>query len=317
MIPEIIKEEDFLQKILPLKARLDAKKISGTVCAKDGMPLYYEFFEADGATATVIVVHGLSEFTRKFYELADYLLSMGLNVMLYDQRGHGMSGRLTDDVRLIHVGKFCDYTDDLALIHDKARALSERPVYLYGHSMGGAVCILYLARQNNTVKKAVLTAPMIRPHTGGTPAFLARALLAAMRAFGKSCRRFAYSKDFNPEHKFRHTSDASYNRFRHNLDTRIENERYQSTPMTVGWVAESLAVKGKCLRAAKRITTPILMLSPENDTVVSRKPQFDFARLCDSCEIETVGGAKHSILTGTDGTIREHIERLAQFYCED
>lgn len=317
MIPEIIKEEDFLREIVPLKARLDSEKTSGTVKARDGLSLYYEFFRAKNATATVLLVHGLSEFTRKFYEFADYLLGMGLNVMLYDQRGHGMSGRLTDDVRLIHVGKFSDYVDDLELILDKAKALSDKPVYLYGHSMGGAVCILYLARHKGTVQKAVLTSPMIHPHTGGLPAFIARSMLGLLGLFGMRRERFAYSKDFNPEHKFRHTSDASYNRFRHNLDTRIENERYQSTPMTVGWVAESLAVKGKCLRAAKKISTPILMLSPENDTVVLRKPQFEFAKRCICCKIETVKGAKHSILTGDDGTIRDHLKRVAQFYCDN
>lgn len=317
MLTDFFAEQQYPEKILKTEAELDAIKQSGTLTAFDGIKLYYEFFEKSDANGTVVVVHGLSEFTRKYYEFTKYFLSLGFNVFLYDQRCHGLSDRLTDDVQLIHVDDFSDYVHDLETVMQKAQELSDAPIYIYSHSMGGAVAAFHLAKHQDTVKKAVLTSPMLRPCTNGVPVHAVKLMLAFNKLIRGGASRFPYSKDFNPEHKFKHTSDASYNRFRHNLETRINNEHYQSTPMSVNWVIESLSIKGKLIRLAKKITTPVLLLSAELDTVVKPQPHYAFAKRCGSCTIETVAGAKHSLLTGTDDIIRAHIERIAEFYADN
>lgn len=310
---EFLTEKTFAEGIKRIEKQLDTIKTEGFITSFDGVKLYYEFFKVENAKATVVAVHGLSEFTKKYYEFTYALTESGFNVMLFDQRCHGLSGRLTEDVRLIHVDKFSDYVKDLELIIEKTKTLSEKPVYIYAHSMGGAVTTFYLEKHDD-VEKTVLAAPMFLPVAGGLPPFLARILLffCKMRV-GKSTR-FRYTKDFNPNHQFKNTSDASYARFCHNMDMRRSDERYQSTPLTVGWTLCSLCLVPALMRAAKSITAPILLLSPENDTVVKIKPQYRFARLCKSCDLQAVKNAKHSMLTGDDETVKSHLLQIIDYF---
>jgi len=310
---EFLTEKTFAEGIKKIEKQLEAVKTEGYIPSFDGIKLHYEFFKTENAKATVVAVHGLSEFTKKYYEFTYAMTESGFNVMLYDQRCHGLSERLTDDVRLIHVDDFSDYVKDLEHIIEKTKALSEKPIYLYAHSMGGAVTAFYLEKHGG-IEKAVLASPMFLPVASGLPPFLARILLRFCELRVGKSTRFRYTKDFNPNHQFKNTSDASYARFCHNMDMRRSDERYQSTPLTVGWTLRSLCLAPSLMRAAKRITTPILLLSPENDTVVKIKPQYRFARLCKSCTIQNVKNAKHSMLTGDDETVKSHLLQIIDYF---
>ena len=310
---EFLTENTFAEGIKRIEAELETVKTEITLESFDGVKLHCEFFKAQNAKATVVAVHGLSEFTKKYYEFTYALTNAGFNVMLYDQRCHGLSDRLTDDVRLIHVDKFSDYVKDLEFVINKTKELSDKPIYIYAHSMGGAVSTFYIEKHDD-VQKVVLAAPMFLPVAGGLPPYLARILLFFCQLRVGKATRFRYTKDFNPNHQFKNTSDASYARFCHNMDMRKSNEKYQSTPLTVGWTLRSLCLKPALMRAAKRITTPILLLSPENDTVVKIKPQYRFAKLCKSCTIQNVKNSKHSMLTGDDNTVKSHLTQIIDYY---
>ena len=79
----------------------------------------------------MVILHGMSEFTCKHYELAYYLLQQGYNVFLYDQRGHGRSQRLTDRIDLIHVERFSDFVEDLDLfVNNIVLPAADKPLYL-------------------------------------------------------------------------------------------------------------------------------------------------------------------------------------------
>ena len=82
----ILSEEEFSSKIVEIEEDLAKVKVSGTYQAFDGIDIAYEYFLAENSKASVVIVHGLSEFTRKFYEFIYYCLHHGLNVFIYDQR---------------------------------------------------------------------------------------------------------------------------------------------------------------------------------------------------------------------------------------
>lgn len=313
----IIKEKEFPSQIKQIETELASCRSSGYFSSFDDKQIYYEYFLAENSKASIVIVHGLSEFTKKFYELAWYFLNQGYNVFLYDQRGHGLSCRQTDRVDLIHIDSFDDYKNDLGEFIEQIVIKAEsKPVYIFSHSMGGAVCAMYLAEHCDRVEKAVMSAPLIEPVVGKVPMMIAKAGLKLDMVKRGNTAKFRYSKDFNPDYPHHISSDASYTRFEHNMQMRIANVNYQSTPMTVGWVYNSLILKSKLLssKVVKCINTPILMLCAEKDTVVKRPAQLKFAKKCNTCQLEIIENAKHSMFSGKYDTVVEYVNKILDFY---
>lgn len=299
----IIDEENFATEISAVEDKLGKIINSGSFTAFDGVNIYYEYFLAENSRGNVVIVHGLSEFTKKFYEIIYYTLNQGYNVFIYDQRCHGLSGRLTDERDLLHVDSFSDYVKDLNYFIDEVVLKTEdKPVYLFAHSMGGAIAALYLAEQKDKVKRAVLSAPMFEPIVKNVPTVIAREGVRVGRVIFGGKRKFFLSEEFNPETKYHHCYGLSEARFRKNMELRCGNEMYQSTPMSFGWVSGSLTVGKKVLsrRVAGKIKTPILIISASEDKMVNNKMQEKFLNKCINCEFKSIEYATHSILSSDE-----------------
>lgn len=316
-LPEIISEEKFSEEILKIENCLSKIRVDGYFDSFDGKKLYFEYFLKQNAKASVVIVHGLSEFTKKFYEIAYYLLSAGYNVFLYDQRGHGRSFRMTKNPDILHVDKFTDYACDLnEYINKVVLKASSEPIYIYSHSMGGAVTAFYLSKWRDTVQKAIMSAPLFEPCVAKVPHSVARtsALISSI-LFGKK-HKFGTSNEFNPETPHRRSHDASYSRFNHNMDLRRNNREYQTTPMSNGWVYNSLCLRSQITKGnlPLKIKTPILLISAENDKIVELEPQREFANKCRTCKLVSLKDANHAMLTGTLKTITEHVTAVLNFF---
>ncbi|MBY0472676.1 alpha/beta hydrolase [Patescibacteria group bacterium] len=97
---------------------------------------------------TLVFVHGVSGSSSawKAYEEA---LKDEINIVTYDQRGHGNSKRYPNysDHHLKH------FVEDLHLL---LTHIGEYPYVLVGHSFGALVVLAYLAQWQHTLKGAVL-----------------------------------------------------------------------------------------------------------------------------------------------------------------
>ncbi|MFJ3792826.1 alpha/beta fold hydrolase [Kitasatospora sp. NPDC090091] len=95
--------------------------------------------------ATVVLVHGLltDSLASFYFTLAPTLASAGLDVLMYDHRGHGRSGRPATGYRLEH------FTDDLEALLERLEVPG--PVHLVGNSFGGTVAFALAARRPELV----------------------------------------------------------------------------------------------------------------------------------------------------------------------
>ena len=314
----VFHEEEFSDKMSAVIRQLENVRHEGTFSGFDGKTLYYEYFLGENSRGSVVIVHGLSEFTRKYYEFSWYLLNQGYDVFLYDQRCHGRSDRLTPDKNLIHVDAFSDYTKDLhCFLTNVVLPATTKPLYLYAHSMGGAVAADYLAQHPQIFCKAILSAPMIEPLTGSVSPFIARLGLKARLLFGNGTARFWRNKDFDPNYPFERSNDRSYARFRCNQDIRLADENYRTTPLSVRWVHQSVSLRRRLTskKFLKKITTPILMVCADEDRMVSIPAQIDFAKNCPSCQRVVLPNATHAILGGTEDTIAAHLQQVMDYFC--
>jgi alpha-beta hydrolase superfamily lysophospholipase len=129
---------------------------SGTFPAKDGTPLYWQHWEPDGARrATVCLCHGLGEHVGRYEHVARSFTAAGLSLLGCDLRGHGRSGGPRG-----HTPTFHQILDDLGTLIE--RAGQDRPVFLYGHSMGGTIVLHYALDHPSSLAGLVATGPWLR-----------------------------------------------------------------------------------------------------------------------------------------------------------
>jgi acylglycerol lipase len=129
-----------------------------TVNGIGGLQLYAQAWLPDRSPSAVIVVsHGLGEHSSRYRELAERLVADGRAVYAIDHRGHGRSGGPRGNVeRFAHVvSDFCTFAGRASREHPDA------PVFLFGHSMGGAVAFASAARLQTTLRGLALSAPAL------------------------------------------------------------------------------------------------------------------------------------------------------------
>ena len=312
----IIPEEEFSRKIVQVEEELSTLRREGFFTAEDGAKMYYEYFLAQNPVGAVVFVHGLSEFTKKYYEFAYYFQKQGFHVFLYDQRGHGKSHRDTDRPELIHINSFDKLVEDLDTYIEKVvRPISTVPLYLYAHSMGGAVGILYLAKHGHKLKKAVLTSPLLMPRMNDYPAWpflISTAIGQVLR--GKKAK-FLLSDEYEVNKPYTPLPGDSPSRVRHSLAYRDREPLYRSTPMTLGCVRQSLKLRRRLLnkKVTQAMNVPTLMLCADQDALVKVKYQQEFAKRCPNCLHQILPGANHALHTDRDEVVEKTLSKALSF----
>jgi alpha-beta hydrolase superfamily lysophospholipase len=152
----------------------------------DGLTLHENRWLPQGeAVAVVVVVHGIVEHGGRYAEMAAELNRHGIAVHAVDLRGHGRSQGTR-----IWVDRFEQYADDVAAYLRQVRqAQPDRPLFLFGHSMGGLIVAWLAAAGQADVRGLVLSAPAIELPDALFP--LLRRLAAL---FSKLCPRLRLVK---------------------------------------------------------------------------------------------------------------------------
>jgi alpha-beta hydrolase superfamily lysophospholipase len=123
-----------------------------------GLPLFAQAWVPDSPpTAVVVVAHGLGEHSSRYQSLAERLVADGRAVYAIDHRGHGRSGgRRANIERFAHVvSDFCTFAGRAARQHPGT------PLFLFGHSMGGAIAFASAARLQDSLNGLVLSGPAL------------------------------------------------------------------------------------------------------------------------------------------------------------
>ncbi|RQP07024.1 MAG: alpha/beta hydrolase [Paracoccus sp. BP8] len=153
--------------------------------AEDGVRLRAAHWAAGGASGTVLLFPGRTEYLEKYGEVAADLNAAGLDVLALDWRGQGMSDRLQANVRPGHIGSFADYQRDVVELVVAAQELDlPRPWHLLAHSMGGTIGLAAL-EAGLPVQSAVFSAPMWGINLRRVPEAAAMALAVTLCRLGR------------------------------------------------------------------------------------------------------------------------------------
>lgn len=137
----------------------DAVHAAGVFQGRGGVELFEQSWRPNAPPRAVLVaMHGLKDHSTRYGDFARRLVARGFAVHAFDMRGHGHSSghRATLD-------SFDDLTGDLAIFMDRVRAQHPgRPVFLLGHSVGGAIVTLYTLQQRPSLAGLIVVAPALR-----------------------------------------------------------------------------------------------------------------------------------------------------------
>lgn len=132
---------------------------TGSFEGHGGLKLYEQHWRPTGAIrAALVIVHGLKDHGARYADLAAALVAKGIAVHALDLRGHGHS-----DGDRVWVDSFDDYLADLELFVARVKKLEgDTPLFLLGHSMGGAIATLFTLTRKPALKGLVLSAPALK-----------------------------------------------------------------------------------------------------------------------------------------------------------
>lgn len=115
--------------------------------------------------ARVLLIHGLSEHSGRHLNTVTWLNHHEIEVVRFDLRGAGKSGG-----RRQWVEHFDDYVQDTTQVFNWIqRDLKNLPLFLYGHSLGGAIALHFASSYHSLLTGLILSAPAFQVGSAISP----------------------------------------------------------------------------------------------------------------------------------------------------
>lgn len=125
---------------------------------KLGIPVFHRHWKVPAAKAIVCIVHGLGEHVGRYGHVAEFFSGQGISTIGFDHQGHGRTAGKRG-----HAISLDAMLDDISNLLEQAKELYPgKPVFLYGHSMGGNLVLNHVLRRKPTITGLISTAPWIR-----------------------------------------------------------------------------------------------------------------------------------------------------------
>jgi alpha-beta hydrolase superfamily lysophospholipase len=125
----------------------------------DTLDLYFQSWAPQAEPdAVVCLVHGLGEHSGRYAHLAGIFNKANLAVLSFDLRGHGRSGGQRG-----HAPSGSVFLEDIDLLLAEAnQCYPGKPVFLYGHSLGGILVLYYTLQRRPALAGVIATSPGLR-----------------------------------------------------------------------------------------------------------------------------------------------------------
>lgn len=201
----------------------------------------------------LVLLHGFNEYAGAFERVGQYFASRGVKVWAYDQRGFGRGeqrGLWAGGERMAQ-----DARQFVQLVHAQA---PDRPLFLLGTSMGGAVALKATSNNPNLpLKGVILEAPAV--WTRATQPFYQRWSLAITRRVAPH-----WSPSGNSLKIRASDNDA--------MLREIWQSPYMIHKSRIDTVAGLVDLMDMAYRAAHKMSYPTLVLYGLKDQVIPHKP---------------------------------------------
>lgn len=321
MKAELIREEGYAksmkERVLPYVL---ARREAGSMARKPGEKLLYEHYLADEEQAVLVLVHGFSESIEKYRECVYYFLQEGYSVWLLQQRSHGGSFRpVPEDPSVVEITDFQDLVEDLhSFVHEVVMPANRdgKPLYLYGHSMGGGVSACYLETYPDDFPKAILSSPMLDLDSGGTPVWMLVLYARWMHLWGKGAKYLPGAEAFSDKPDFENSCTNSRARYDYFFNEILQHPEMQTAASSLDTAFSFLQLTRFARKRsnADKIKAKVVMFQAGKDGLVPPAGQDDFMEKLDGRGKKIVlPNAKHEIYRCCDADMAEYWPQVFAF----
>lgn len=225
----------------------------------DGCKLFIQTWRPKSTVkAVILLIHGIGEHSSRYTPLAEFFCKHGFSLLSFDLRGHGKS-----QGRRGHIPKYRIFMDDIEYVIKQAQLYyPEKPLFLYGHSMGGNLVINYILRKEPFFTGVIATSPYLGlAFSPPSWQILIAKILNFLLPF------ITMPTGLNPDH-LSHIPQIvkDYREDPLNHD-RISIRLYISLTQSSKWA----------IKHAKRLKTPFLLMHSDADQITSFKESKKFA----------------------------------------
>ena len=302
-----------------------SKSIKSNVIYEDGffmgekdIKIYYKSYEVEDSEEVIVISHGFCESSEKYRELIKTFNKNNYSVYIIDHRGHGKSGRLGIDNSQINVEDFNYYIKDLKTFLDSIVVpnLNDRKLYLFAHSMGGAIGALFLEKHNNYFEKAIFNCPMMEIDTGKYPKIVSKIVSKLFCTIGMGNKYLFGHGPFNSKPDFINSATSSRKRYDSYFNKQLEHKELQTSGGSFNWLNQAFKGIKELLKEEniQNIKADALLFQAGKDTFVKPNGHNKFVSLAKNCEFVRFEDAKHEIYIEKDEIFNPYIEKVLGFY---
>ena len=245
---------------------------------KHNTKLFGKIFSPEKVNCIVILIHGMGEYFGRYEEsVIPFLNKHAVAVIAYDQFGHGKT-----EGKRGHNPDFDAVLDCVTEMIAKAHHIfKNKPIFLYGHSMGGDVVVNYALRIKTDVKGVIATSPFLElafePPSWKLKIAKMLSKIAPSLTLGNEIDSNSISRD------------------------KIEVEKYNKDSLIHDKVSPNYSVvfieSGKwAIKHASQLEIPMLLLHGTGDKLTSHKASEKFAKNAGRLvELKLFDGAYHEL----------------------
>ena len=310
----VISEKDYFNLMTTeVEPYLAKKRRDDFFLSSDGKKIHYEAYGKLLSRGNVIILHGFTESAEKFREMTFYFRKAGYSVYALDLRGHGKSHHDSDNPLRVDTDTFDTYADDLNTFIEKIvkPSAKDKDTHIYSHSLGSTVAILYMMKHPYTIKKAVLSSPMICGNMGMPVAIAGSVAKLLCKAGGKTIP--APGRCVFDENQTAENSDAtSKARFEYYHEKRKAEPLYQTSGPSFSWVRASVEARDKIMADIGKLSAEMLIFKPEADRQLLGEWTDRFAEMAD-VKVKNVKNSRHEIFMSGDETLKWYVEEILEF----
>ena len=209
--------------------------------------------------AVIALVHGMGEHSGRYRRLAEFFTSHNIAVITFDQRGHGKS-----EGKKGHITHFNQLLEGIDELVERANLrFKQKPVFLYGHSMGGNVALNYALKKPSTIKGVIATGPWLR--LAFDPPAIQLKLANIMRNLYPG---FSQGSNLKTEHLSHDPAVVeAYNK-----------DKYVHDRITASFFANLYSSGLYALQHANELKIPALIMHGGDDKITSQPASAEFAK---------------------------------------
>jgi acylglycerol lipase len=237
---------------------------------------YGQYWEAQNTKAVVVLAHGMGEHSSRYKHVAEKLTDNNFSVVAFDHFGHGKT-----EGKRGHNPNFEAVLESISKVIEKARKLFPgKPVFLYGHSMGGNAVVNYSIRKEHQLKGIIATSPFLK---------LAFKPSAIKLFVGKMLQNIAPSLTMGNE--------LDVNAISRDKE---EVKKYMNDPLIHAKISPNYSIKfietGEwAIENADKLKTPMFLLHGTSDSIIDYKGTEKFANNSKNATLKLYKGGFHEL----------------------